>query len=59
MKLTLQFTTPIAGAWKLSGDELVPVSIFDERNVPALSKRESEQEDESPFPHSPLLYVGE
>ena len=52
-----QFETPIASVWNLHGDQLSPLSIFDEQNVPALSEN-AEGENVEFFPHTPLLYVG-
>ena len=52
-----KFEAPIAGAWNWHGDQLRPISIFEENNVPALSE-DTEGEDLEFFPHSPLLYVG-
>lgn len=53
--LKFQFSSPVANAWILRDGVLKPVSVFDNKHVPAMSSFQPPQDPPVP---QPLLYIG-
>ena len=50
-----QFESPVANAWIMRKGKLTPVSVFDNKHIPAISSFQSPEETAQ---QEPLLYVG-